>query len=55
MLKVDFQRYFDPILLILFFGYIDRNITQKFVTLRAASILAAFESILFLAEIVHNR
>lgn len=53
-LKIDFQRYFDPLLIILFWGYMDRSVIQKFVTIRAASILIAFETILCLGEILHN-
>ena len=45
-MKVVFQRYYDPVLYILFFVYCDRRIVRKFVNIRSGFILLAFSLIL---------
>jgi hypothetical protein len=44
--KVAFERYFDPVILVTFFLFFERNVAARFSTGRAAVLLMLFYSLL---------
>jgi hypothetical protein len=49
-----YQRYFDPLLVVLFFLFLDRAVVRPFVRPRMASLLIAFNALLLAGALVYN-
>ena len=54
VMKVFFQRYYDPVLVVLFFLFWERDLVERFLTVRTAVILMVFNAALLGGAIAYN-